>query len=163
MGYWSSDDTRFALSSASVTLSTVTMRGLQGMKITDEVSGEPIYGNGQLPLGLPPGAFKGSLSFSTIPEEGDTALAALGSGWTQIPGTLAITLIEPNNSTIYDISAGGVYLRKLEADLGEAGGGKGSMFAFEGLILQPISWGGLFSVNAPSIFDVGLSQAFSIF
>lgn len=159
---WNSDQSRFSLASAEADFDGVTMRGLQGITITDEVATDPAYGNGSIPIGAPAGTYKGELTFSTIPEEADNILQALGQDYSRVLGTVGITMNEPNGNS-YLIELSRVKITKVEANLGEAGGQKISITSFTCLVMDPPNFNGVSSISDPTGFgSVVLSAALSV-
>lgn len=159
----SSDDTRYALASLVGFFWGTSVRGLQDLELSEEVSGELIYGNGQESLGLPPGAIKGSGKFTTIPEEGIALISTIGNGWSQVPGSLSLTLAEVNNPLIYSVAANSVFIRKLALNFGKAGGSDPSLKSFEFVVAKAIDWGGYKAINAPAGVSQGLQLAVNLF
>jgi hypothetical protein len=156
MGSWSSDQSRLSLASAEADFSGTTMRGLQSITISEEMSADPMYGNGSVSIGAPIGTHKAELTFKTIPEEADNILQSLGPAATRVLGSVGITMAEPNGANPYLINLTNVRILKMEADLGEAGGQKGSMKTFTCAVYDPVDWNGIGLIENPNADDGGI-------
>lgn len=140
---WTSEHTKESLASMEANFFGVTLRGVQKCSLTEELSRDPIYANASVSIGLPAGMHKAEGSIQVISQEADNLRQAAGPNFGQVSGSLLINLFEPNGAGILTYRASGVYLVKLEADFGEAGGAKPALETFGLLIIKPIDWGGV--------------------
>ena len=139
---WTSDNTKESMASMEARFFGVTLRGIQKCSLTEELSKDPIYANSSVSIGVPVGTHKAEGSIQVISQEADNLRQAAGNNFGTIPGTLTINLFEPNGAGILTDKARRIYLIKMEADFGEAGGQKPSLETFGLMILNPIDWGG---------------------
>jgi hypothetical protein len=140
---WSTDQTRYSMASVEGDFSGLQLRGIQDLGLTDELTKDPIYGNSSVSIGVPVGMHKAEGALTLIPEEYDSLVFGLGDQFGTTPGTIGITLFEPNGAGVYTINASRVYLIKVEAKFGKPGGQDPATKALGLLILDPIDWGGL--------------------
>lgn len=151
MSDWSSDQVRKSLASITIDVFGTIIRGVQKLTCTDELSGDPMYANGSVSIGLPAGQHKAEGSIGMIPEMADDVRAALGDQFSQVPTTIGITMFEPFGGVPLTYNLTRVYWRKLEVDFGEPGGSKGSVETFGLVILDPIDFNGLSSVRSRDV------------
>lgn len=144
--YWTSDNTKESLASMEARFFGVPLRGIQKVSLTEELSKDQIYANSSVSIGVAVGTHKAEGSLQVISQEADNIRQAAGPNFGTIPGTINISLFEPNGAGILTYKARRVYLVKIEADFGEAGGQKPSLETFSLMILDPIDWGGGVSI-----------------
>lgn len=147
MTQWSSDQTRFSLASVEIDVLGTIIRGVQKWTLTDEVSGDPMYGNSSVSIGLPAGQHKAEGAMGLIPEMSDDLRRALGDQWSQVPSTIGITLFEQFGGAPLTYNVTRAYFRKWEGDFGEPGGSKGATENYTITILEPIDLNGLSSIR----------------
>jgi hypothetical protein len=145
---WTSDDFRDSLQSMEAHWAGAILRAIQSLKLEEEVSDEPIYGNDSIAIGLPKGTHKATGELVTIPSEADAIYEQLGNQWTQVPGSIGVTLRRPNG-TSYNVDLTRVYLRKTSIEFGKAGGSDPSLKTLSLRILDPVNWNGLRGIEAP--------------
>ena len=146
---WSSDLYRDSLQGMEFDLNGARGRGIQSLKLEEEVAREPVYGNGQTAIGMPAGTHKASGEFVTIPSEWDVIMSTMGSAITENPGSIGISLRRPNG-TIYTVTLTSVYINNAPAEFGKAGGADPSLFTVPFVVLDPIDWNGLRMVQTPT-------------
>lgn len=151
MTQWSSDQTRLSLASINIDVFGTIIRGVQKLSLTDEVSGDPMYGNGPTSIGLPVGQHKAEGSIGLVPEMADDVRAALGDQFSQIPTSIGITMFESFGGASITYNVTRAYWRKLEVDFGEPGGSKGSVETFGLVILDPVDFNGLSGVRSRDV------------
>lgn len=147
MGQFSSDQVRDSLASLEATWVGVTLRGIQKLTFSDEVAIDPIYGNGSVSVGGPAGQHKASGSLQTITSELQNLMAGLGDQWSQVPGTIQLSLNEQNGDGFKSYTLTTVRITKVDLDFGEAGGNKGSMGTLDFIIFDPVDFDGLSSIR----------------
>lgn len=145
--FWSNDQTKESSASMSADFAGVTLRGIAKLTFTDEVAKEPIYGNSSVSIGVPAGQHKAEGSLQVIVQEADNIITGLGPNYTQIPGTIGVSLYEPFGAGILTYDLTRVYLMKAEYDFGDAGGQKPVMVTFSFIALDPIVQNGNVSVT----------------
>lgn len=138
---WTNDNTKESLASLSAFWQGYSLRGIQKITFTEELSRDAIYGNSSVSIGVPVGQHKAEGSLQVLSQEADNLRGVLGPNFGATPGTISYSLFEPLGAGILTYTATRVYLVKLEVDLGEAGGAKPSLETFSLIILDPIDWG----------------------
>jgi hypothetical protein len=121
----------------------VTCRGIQKVTLTEELSKDPIYANSSVSIGVPVGTHKAEGTVQVITDEADSLRTAAGDQFGTRPGSIGITLFEPQGAGILTYNLTRVYIVKMEADFGEAGGQKPSLETFSIMILDPVDWNGI--------------------
>ncbi len=140
--FFSSQQARFSGASIEGDWQGVTLFGIQSIEITDELDGEPMMGNGSVAIGMPAGSHKASITLETIPEEADALLQRLGNNFSQIPGSVGLSMSEPFGAGVYLVEVTGIYIRSCSFKA-ESGGQKGSTKTITGTVLNPVNWNGL--------------------
>lgn len=139
---FSSDDTRLTLASLTMFCAGTNLRGIQDVGFTDELSGDPIYGNDSISVGMPAGQHKGEGTLGLLTEVADTMRSNMGPNWGRTPWTISVSLYEPLGAGLVTYNATRVYLRKLDAKFGKPGGSDPVVETFGLVILDPIDWNG---------------------
>lgn len=158
---FSSDDTRLTMASLSLSAGGLVILGIQKLSFTDELSGDPIYGNDSVSVGLPAGQHKAEGSLALLAEVADSLRQSMGPNWMRIPTVASATFFEPLGAGLINYTATRVYLRKIEMDAGKPGGSDPEVETFGLVILDPINWNGAPGVVSSATFGIpGLAISF---
>ena len=141
--FWTSDNMKESLASMEANFFNLTLRGIQKVTLTEELSKDAIYANSSVAVGVPVGTHKAEGTLAVISQEADNLRQAAGDQFGTISGSLGISLFEPNGAGILTYNVSRIYLVKIEADFGEPGGQKPCVETFGLLILDPVDWNGI--------------------
>lgn len=159
MSQWSfSDQDRISGATVEADWNGIIIRGMQSFDISDEVTRDPMYGNGAVSIGMPQGTHKAEATLVSIPEEVDEVLQALGPNFYLVPGTIGITLVRASGPITYNLTR--VYLNKGQVKF-EAGAQKGSEGTLTAVVLDPIDWNGL-TGTSPAPTGIAFSFPFDV-
>lgn len=151
---FSSDDTRLSLASLTLFCADTNLRGVQELSLTDELSGDPVYGNDSNAVGLPAGQHKGEGTIGLLNEVAEQMRQNMGPNWGRVPWTASASLYEPFGAGLIIYTATRVYIRKAEGKFGKPGGSDPNIETFGLVILDPINWN-----NNPMSVSLGGSTA----
>lgn len=143
---------RLGFSSGHITFNGKKYPGLQGMTPKDEVASEPQYGSGQVAVGKVRGNYKPSFSFEILVGEGDELMHAIGTPLADRPFDVSGTFIE-NGGVDRDFTVQVHQCTWKSSEIAMANDGKALIYKVETVVIQPISWNGIYLVEAPDGFD----------
>ena len=120
MAAWTSDAPRLSLSSLKLSINGISIIGCTVASAKESMTGDFVFGNGPLALGIVQGTLSGEMSLGFIPEEHDKILQA-SSFWAEYPMGVSATMFEPASGSMYTLSNDCIWMRDCELDVAREG------------------------------------------
>jgi hypothetical protein len=143
MGQWSSDQIRDSGASLEADFNGFTLRGIAKLTFKDNLERDEQFANSSVSIGIPAGTYKAEGTLETISAEADGLRQSLGTNFTQIPGSIGVSLYEPNGAGLITYNLTRVYLQGGGEVTIESGGQKSVTETLSFKILDPIDWNGV--------------------
>lgn len=143
---WSLNQSRFSLSSLKLNIFGNTIIGTQVISITETLTGDIMFGNGPLGIGMVIGTLSGDAEIGLIPEEDDNLLQSIGSGFMEIPISLIASFYEPAGSGIYTVTQDAAYIREGALD----GAREGAVIKRKLKMTGATNWNGVTALDLAS-------------
>lgn len=120
MAGWSSNAPRLGLSSLKLAINGITIIGCTVASFKESITGEFMFGNGPIAIGIVQGTLSGETSLGFIPEEHDKIVQA-SLFWAEYPMGVTATMFEPASGSIYTVSNDTIWMRDIELDIAREG------------------------------------------
>ena len=140
---WSLNQTRFSLSSLKLSVNGVPIIGSTVTTISEAVSGELMFGNGPVGLGMVIGTLQGDIEMGFIPEEDDNLMKSIGSGFVEVPIGFVASFYEPAGSGIYTVSNDAIWIKEGALDAAREGAVIKRKFKSQ----NPTNWNGCTAID----------------
>lgn len=145
MATWSLNTPRLGLSSLKLSINGISIIGNTVSTVKESMTGEFMFGNGPIAIGIVQGTLSGEMTMGFIPEEHDKILAA-SVFWAEYPMAVTGTMFEPASGSIYTFSNDTIWMRDCELDIAREGATIKSMFKTQ----AATSWNGITALDLAS-------------
>lgn len=145
MSRWSMNTSRLNLSTLKLSINGITIIGCTVATAKESITGEFMFGNGPIAIGIVQGTLSGEMSLGFIPEEHDKILAA-AVFWAQYPMSAAATMFDPGSGSIYTLQNDTIWMRDCDLDVAREGAIIKSSFKTQ----APTSWNGKYALDLAS-------------
>lgn len=120
MAVWSLNTPRLGLSSLKLSINGITIIGNTVSTVKESITGELLFGNGPIAIGIVQGTLSGEATFGFIPEEHDKILQS-AAFWAEYPMSFSGAMFEPASGALYSFSNDTVWMRDVELDVAREG------------------------------------------
>lgn len=148
MSIFSLNQNRLTLASGYLAFQGRQFFGVQSITPSEEVKSELVYGSGQIAQGKTRGQLTGAFAFEILIGEGDALVQALGTPLSNSPFDFSGSFIEAGSTEPnYTLGATQLTIKKIE--IGISNDGKPLTYKIDCLVIDPISWNGVYLVDIP--------------